>query len=133
MRFMLVVGCGGKGKYKYNNKCHLYSLTKDASDWKGPTYIEGINSDLKETYGTVNDSRDTMYFTRTDNSGTTDIYYSSWNYQESKWGTPFKLGTNINTKLNEYVLFVSKDTLYFASDGLGGLGGYDRLVRLQSW
>ncbi|MCB0509792.1 MAG: OmpA family protein [Bacteroidetes bacterium] len=42
------------------------------------------------------------------------------------WSNPINLGSNINTAGNEAFPFIMDDgTLYFSSDGLFGLGGYD--------
>ena len=42
------------------------------------------------------------------------------------WGTPVNLGSTINTPMNEMFPYMMNDTmLYFASNGLYGLGGLD--------
>lgn len=44
----------------------------------------------------------------------------------AKWSTPENLGKSINTKTNELFPFLdSENNLFFSSDGLAGLGGYD--------
>ena len=57
-------------------------------------------------------------------SGGLDLYVTR--RENDKWSDPVNLGTLINTSGNE--LFASLDAennLYFSSDGLKGLGGYD--------
>jgi outer membrane protein OmpA-like peptidoglycan-associated protein len=55
--------------------------------------------------------------------GGTDIYrIVSVN---GEWGKPFNLGPAINTPGNEVFPFFVNNTLYFASNGHGGLGGLD--------
>ena len=57
-------------------------------------------------------------------SGQLDIYYMQ-NSGDGQWSLPVNLGSDINTFGIERSPFVHRDTLYFASDGLGGLGGLD--------
>lgn len=54
-----------------------------------------------------------------------DIWYSR--RLGSGWSEPQNLGEAINTPFNEASPFVNKENtmLYFASEGLGGFGGYD--------
>lgn len=56
--------------------------------------------------------------------GGNDLWYSR--LVGSEWATPVNLGPEINTSGDEMFPFVGKDgTLYFASNGLPGLGGLD--------
>lgn len=69
--------------------------------------------------------------------GNSDIYVSV--YSDSGWGEPINLGPTINTPFAERTPFLHPDgkTLYFSSDGHGGLGRLDvyKSVRLKddSW
>jgi hypothetical protein len=59
--------------------------------------------------------------------GGTDLYSSEW--KDGAWGEPVNLGSNINTAGNEVYPYLSASgDLFFASDGLGGLGGKDIYV-----
>jgi tetratricopeptide (TPR) repeat protein len=122
MTYMLIVGCGDK---KYPGSCNLYYLNKEKTEWTEPIIIDGINSNNKITYSTINESRDTIYFTMVEKNGSADIYYATADRKNNKWNVPIKLNSEINTKFDEYVLFLSKNTLYFASNGLNGFGGFD--------
>jgi len=56
--------------------------------------------------------------------GGTDIY--SVNYVNGKWSDPVNLGGTVNSEGDEMFPFISADSvLYYASDGLIGLGGLD--------
>jgi len=55
--------------------------------------------------------------------GNLDLYYSE--YKSNEWKAPVNLGKRINSFGIERSPFISQDTLFFASDGLGGLGGLD--------
>ncbi len=67
----------------------------------------------------------------------TDIYYIP--YINSGWGTPINLGSNINTPYSERSPILSRNlkTLYFVTDGRGGLGYGDVYVstrtNVQDW
>jgi outer membrane protein OmpA-like peptidoglycan-associated protein/tetratricopeptide (TPR) repeat protein len=97
--------------------------------------------------GTVNDTRQwdsqpsitsdgkMLYFSSArDSMSGLDIYYSRLQ-DDGKWSKAVKLGPSINTNGNEKSPFIHSDrkTLYFASDSLPGLGGFDLfLVRKDS-
>ncbi len=55
--------------------------------------------------------------------GGTDIYCCQW--EGDKWGEPKNLGDVVNSFGNEMFPSLNGDELYFASDGLPGLGGLD--------
>ncbi len=56
--------------------------------------------------------------------GGLDIYYSDKN--ESGWGEPVNMGSYVNSQWNEAFPYIhTTGTLYFASEGLPGLGGFD--------
>jgi outer membrane protein OmpA-like peptidoglycan-associated protein/tetratricopeptide (TPR) repeat protein len=48
------------------------------------------------------------------------------------WGKPFNLGPAVNTPGNEVFPFFVNNTLYFASNGHGGLGGLDIFSSMQT-
>lgn len=56
--------------------------------------------------------------------GGTDLYQCEW--QDGQWSEPVNLGPAINTAHDEAYPFMAADgTLYFASNGHPGLGGFD--------
>ncbi len=56
--------------------------------------------------------------------GGLDIYYAD--RTGDSWGTPVNLGVHVNSQWNEAFPYIhSTGTLYFASEGLPGLGGFD--------
>lgn len=60
-------------------------------------------------------------------SGNTDIYYIPRVDSGKGWGTPINLGASINTEHKERTPFLHPDmkTLFFSTDGRGGLGTLD--------
>lgn len=61
-----------------------------------------------------------------DGCGQLDIYVSIKS-TNGQWGFPFNLGPGINSDENECSVFLAADneSLYFASNGRDGMGGYD--------
>lgn len=64
-----------------------------------------------------------------DGCGQLDIYVSVKN-NDNQWAYPFNIGPIVNSDENECSLFLAADnqSLYFASNGHNGLGGYDIFV-----
>lgn len=102
---------------------------------------ESVNGDNSwESQPSITSDGKTLYFVsdRPGGSGGYDIYLTHKN-EDGEWGFPENLGPDINTAGNEKAPFIHTDsqTLYFSSDGLMGLGGYDifysRLKPDGSW
>ncbi len=55
----------------------------------------------------------------------TDIYYSLKNPDSDTWSCPIHLGPLVNTRYSERSPILIDNTLYFASEGHSGLGGFD--------
>ena len=87
-----------------------------------------VNSPSLETSGTISVDGNTLFFasTRPGGLGGRDIYMTR-KLPTGEWAIPQGLGPNINTPYNEdfpNILFDGQ-TLYFASEGHMGMGGYD--------
>ncbi len=67
----------------------------------------------------------TLYFSsnRPGGQGGYDIYVSK--YENGSWSEPRNLGTPVNTPGDEITPFMDGEKLYFASNWLPGLGGFD--------
>ena len=88
-----------------------------------------INLDYYQNHAYLTKDGKTLYFTSEEGKkglGENDIYKVT-KLENGSWGEPENLGDKINTKLNEESPFISDDekTLYFASNGHPGYGGYD--------
>lgn len=109
-------------------KNNLYKATKDGNGWGN---IKSLSFNSKE-YSTSNPSlsRDgkTLYFSSDmpNSLGGVDIWKVAVN-EDGTYGAPENLGSKVNTEGNESFPFIADDnkTLYFASSGKQGLGGYD--------
>lgn len=114
---------------KYLN-CDIYVSENAGGDWSP---IRSLSDKINlpgswESQPSISANGRTLYFVsdRTGGFGGYDIYRSIKS-DSGEWGTPINLGPVINSKGNEKSPFIHPDghTLYFASDGLMGLGGYD--------
>lgn len=109
-------------------KNNLYKATKDGNGWGN---VKSLSFNSKE-YSTSNPSlsRDgkTLYFSSDmpNSLGGVDIWKVAVN-ADGSFGTPENLGAKVNTEGNESFPFIADDntTLFFASSGRQGLGGYD--------
>ncbi len=130
-----------------NNKMLYYTLCMYTQDKRyyncdicSSEKINGVWSDIKsiganvnmentwESQPSVTSDGKTLYFVsdRGGGFGGYDIYKTQKN-DAGEWSSPENLGATINTAGNEKSPFIHTDsqTLYFSSDGLMGLGGYD--------
>ncbi len=102
-----------------------YTQLKD-NKWIKPKKVGAkINTDNSDILNCISSDGKQLYLSR-QVKGTYDIFVSDLS-KKNKWGTPQKLGININTKDNESWAYISSDknTLLFSSDKQGGYGGYD--------
>lgn len=114
---------------KYLN-CDIYISENSGGEWN---QIRSIGDKINlagswESQPSISADGQTLYFVsdRTGGFGGYDVY-KAVKGQAGVWGTPINLGSVINTKGNEKSPFIHPDgkTLYFSSDGLMGMGGYD--------
>lgn len=108
-KFSLVQGINGQQEVQINSKGKLAKV---------PTY---------DTHPYLSPDGNIMYFVsdRRGGVGGNDLYYSK--KAGNTWTSPVNLGRTINTEFNEIQPYISDDgkTIYFASEGRGGMGGYD--------
>ena len=116
----------------YKN-CDIYTSDFVNEEWTEPVSVgEGVNQKNSfEGQPSVSADGKTMYFVsiREDEIGAIDNMdlYKSDMQIDGKWGKAKNLGRKINTSGNEKSPFIHSDshTLYFSSDGLKGIGGFD--------
>ncbi|MEN3040738.1 MAG: OmpA family protein [Bacteroidia bacterium] len=145
----------GQGKYRKYWGCSIFRSTFDPQkkEWGPFEKIEAIagkrevqvNSKGKKKLVPTYDAQPTltpdgniMYFVsdRDGGLGGTDIWYAQ--KVGNEWSAPVHAGKIINTPFNEIYPHVGRDgkSIYFASDGHPGMGGYDIFRaegRLASW
>ena len=102
-------------------------------------FVQGHWTEIKNLGPNVNDPKQwdsqpsissdsrTLYFSSAKDSLTRIDIYKSVQDENGNWKKAVKLGSNINTNGNDKSPFMHSDsrTLYFSSDSLPGLGGYD--------
>jgi outer membrane protein OmpA-like peptidoglycan-associated protein len=115
----------GKGSFD------IYYSEKRNGLWTPPRNLgEPVNTPAWETQPSISADGRTLYFVsnRSGGKGGSDIWMSTLG-DDGKWEKPVNL-EEINTSGNESSPFIHPDgrTLYFASDGLPGMGGFDLFV-----
>lgn len=122
----------------------LYSSEKTKSGWSTPTELPySINSGVWNSDATISSNGESLIFasvrkgsknlyTENENNYHGDNQYPSDLFVSLKdendiWGEPFNIGDSLNTRFTERSPFLHPDmkTLYFSSDGHGGLGKLD--------
>ena len=124
-----------KGKRKISSegisKLKIYSAIKFQDDW---TAVEDLPFNLDESnscHPAISVEGDKLYFAsdREGGQGGMDIWVVR--RKGDSWGEPVNLGPTVNGPGNDAFPFIHADgTLYFASDGHAGLGGYDLFYAL---
>lgn len=108
--------------------CDLYMAYTADSVWSVPqSFGATINTPGYEGMPCLSPDNRELYFAsdRPGGYGGLDIWVS--NFEDGLWQPPRNMGPEINTAGNESAPFLHIDnqTLYFASDGLPGMGGTD--------
>jgi peptidoglycan-associated lipoprotein len=117
------------GAYKGDDAfCKIYYAKRFGDDWQNPEPLPFQKEKINYLHPVLSGDGNTLYFACNDPDGWGgyDIYSAQRNARkETGWDDPKLLGRNINTTANELFPTFDADTLYFASDGLAGMGGLD--------
>jgi len=119
---LYLTGCG----WRRDSSCDIYVSEWLGSIWSMPRRLQGsVNTSSWESQPCVSSDGRELYFVSRRN-GNADIYCSLRN-ADGTWCEPQNLGEPINTKGTEMAPFIHPDghTLYFSSDKLIGMGGFD--------
>ena len=107
-------------------RMQVYEAKKGYFDWEKPTLLPFNSKEYDVMHPTLSPDGTKLYFTSNmpGSKGGTDIWMVS--KSDDLWGTPVNCGPEINTAKNEAFPFIHESgTLFFASNGLPGSGGYD--------
>ena len=115
--------------------CDLYIAQRTGDRWSRPKNLgRNINSRAWESQPSLSADGRTLYFVsdRKGGSGKRDIYVTR-QQEDGTWSPAQNLGAAINTARDEVSPFihVNGQTLYFASNGRPGFGGFDLYVTEQ--
>jgi hypothetical protein len=124
--YMFFTACerpGGLGS------CDLYFSSLIDGKWSDPVNLRSpVNSPSWESQPSISADGKTLFFSssRPGGFGGKDLWLSRLN-EKKTWTKPVNLGALINTDGDEMSPFIHFDgrTLYFASDGRLGMGGFD--------
>jgi hypothetical protein len=115
----------------------LFFSTQKYGYWMDAEPIKELNSNYNEGSAIVSKDGKRVYFTRCDapeGYGNCDIYYADWDARRKIWTNITNLGANVNGKGwdSQPALSPTEDTLYFASNRLGGFGMSDIWFSVRS-
>ncbi len=119
-------------KDKKNNarfsQVYLFKATKSGDSWENITDLPFNDKTYSSSNPSLSRDGKTLYFSsnRPGSLGGVDIWKVDVN-ADGTFTEPVNLGPKVNTEGNESFPFIADDnkTLYFASNGKLGLGGYD--------
>ena len=107
----------------------VFSATKKGGEWDMPVELTlPIDSNYMVIFPCLSPDEKTLYFVSDmpGGEGDFDIWMSEYNKRNDAWADPVNLGPEVNTSGPEIAPFVHKDgTLFFASKGHLGMGGFD--------
>ncbi len=125
-RQLIFTSCIGRRGY---GSCDLFESRKIGEEWTVPVNLgPQINSAAWESQPSLSSDGRMLFFVsdRKGGLGNKDIYVS-YKLDENRWTPAENLGTKINTPYEEISPFihVNSRTLFFASNGRPGFGGFD--------
>ena len=125
-RQLIFTSCIGRRGF---GSCDLFESRKIGEEWTRPVNLgPEINSAAWESQPSLSADGRTLFFVsdRRGGIGNKDLYIS-YKLEENKWSKAENLGPKINTPYEEISPFIHVNgrTLFFASNGKAGFGGYD--------
>jgi outer membrane protein OmpA-like peptidoglycan-associated protein len=125
-RKLIFTSCLGRPGY---GSCDLFQSEKVGDTWSKPQNLgPNVNSADWESQPSLSADGRTLYFVsdRPGGYGRRDIWVSRLD-DNNQWTKAVNAGKGINTQFDEISPFIHANnrTLYFASNGLPGYGGYD--------
>ncbi len=125
-RQLIFTSCYGREGY---GSCDLFISYRTGDTWSSPENLGAVvNGPSWESQPSLSADGRTLYFVsnRPGGVGNRDIWMTTLNDQ-GEWTTPVNLGDGINTPKEDVSPFIhpNNTTLYYASNGKTGFGGYD--------
>jgi outer membrane protein OmpA-like peptidoglycan-associated protein len=115
---------------KQNLGCDIWTAeAKGKDEWAEPTKLNlKSNDSVSIGHPCASDDGKFLIFASdmSGGFGGRDLWYTSYDRKSESWATPKNMGPEVNTAGNELFPTFGKDgSLFFASDGMPGLGGLD--------
>ncbi|GAB3955940.1 hypothetical protein GCM10028805_44320 [Spirosoma harenae] len=128
-RTIVFTACQGRKGF---GSCDLYMSHKTGNEWSSPENLgPTINTRYYESQPALSADGRQLYFVsdRPGGKGRRDIWRSERS-TNGEWTEPVNLGEPINTPSNEASPFIHPNgqSLFFASEGHIGMGGYDLFI-----
>ncbi|WP_231583557.1 OmpA family protein [Rufibacter radiotolerans] len=125
-RTLVFTTCNRQDSY---GSCDLYISYREGDEWSTPKNMgRTVNSTSWDSQPSLSADGRTIYFAsnRPGGQGGDDLWVTKLK-DDGSWGAPVNLGNKINTpgRENSPFLHASGNTLYYATDGLQGMGGLD--------
>jgi len=125
-KYLFFAGCDRPDGF---GSCDIYWAKRSGNSWLEPENLgEVVNSPSWDSQPSFSSDGKTLYFAskRSGGKGSSDIWKTELS-SNGTWSEPVNLGDSINTPYEEMSPFIHPDgqTLYFASKGHPGMGGYD--------
>ena len=117
--------CSSPGKYE-DAFCALYRAERQGNGWGVAQRLPFVRPGVNYLHPAISANGKRLYFSslQEDGWGGYDLYVAN-RKEDGNWNDPILMNRAINTQGNEQFPTLDADTLYFASDGLAGMGGLD--------
>ncbi|RFS14437.1 OmpA family protein [Emticicia sp. C21] len=130
-RTLVFTSCDAKDSF---GSCDLYISRKVGNEWSAPENLgASINTREWESQPSLSNDGHVLYFSskRQGGFGEKDLWISE--LKNNVWSPAINLGNTINTPKDDISPFIHANghTLFFASDGHTGLGGFDLYMTEQ--
>lgn len=106
----------------------IYLSNQGDEGWKSANEVSGVNGNWLALHPAVGElfGQEVLFFVSDmpGGQGGLDVYYAT-HKGDGVYGDPVNLGPKINTPGDEYTPWWQEGTLYFSSNGLPTIGGFD--------
>jgi peptidoglycan-associated lipoprotein len=117
---------------KQNLGCDIWMSNAKGKEWDTPTkLILKTHDSISVGHPCVSDDGNFLIFSSDlpGGFGGKDLWYTTYTKKDTNWAKPINMGPEINTPGNElFPSFAKNGDLYFATDGLPGVGGLDIFI-----
>lgn len=109
--------------------CDIHFSRNEGGEWQPLVKLSTLNTEFFDGQPSIDPTGNVLYFAsnRPGGYGGYDLYKVERKTADMAWSAPINLGPTINTEFDEKTPYMHCDgkTLYFSSNGHGGVGGFD--------